>query len=82
MISVNVKFFAITRDIVGKDEEVRSLPTQSSASSLIDALITEYPKMKEWKDHLRLAVNREYVPPNYPLHDNDEVAVIPPVSGG
>jgi molybdopterin converting factor small subunit len=40
------------------------------------------PRFNEWRSTMRLAVNQEYVAYDHILHDRDEVAVIPPVSGG
>lgn len=82
MISVTVKLFAGVRDIVGREETVVLLPNNSRPGTLLDVLAVEHPGMKEWKPHLRVAVNWEYVPADYVLHDRDEVALIPPVSGG
>ncbi|MBI4498216.1 MAG: MoaD/ThiS family protein [Chloroflexi bacterium] len=45
-------------------------------------LTAEYPSLARYGPHLMLAVNAEYVRPDHPLHDGDEVALIPPVSGG
>ncbi|HXG37433.1 MAG TPA: MoaD/ThiS family protein, partial [Bacteroidota bacterium] len=45
-------------------------------------LVDLNPKFEQWKSSLRLAVNLEYVNSDHPLQDGDEVAVIPPVSGG
>ena len=82
MMSVTVKFFAIARDIIGRSEKVVVLPLESTASAVIDALVAENPTMGEWKNHLRIAVNSQYVSLEHRLHDQDEVAIIPPVSGG
>ncbi|HEV8539004.1 MAG TPA: molybdopterin converting factor subunit 1 [Bacteroidota bacterium] len=82
MMKVRVKFFANVRDIVGSDEKVVTLPVDARASALLDELVAEFPAIGEWKPHLRIAVNWEYVPPDHSLQDNDEVAIIPPVSGG
>ena len=82
MIRVNVKLLALARDLAGTNEAVLSLEPNTKISSLIDSLIKQYPRFKDWKNHLRFAVNYEYVDVNHLLHDNDEVAVIPPVSGG
>lgn len=82
MIEVNVKLFAVIRDIVGKDELKVSVDDGSSASSVLQKLAQQHPRLNEWKNHLRIAVNYEYVPMEHPLRQNDEVAIIPPVSGG
>jgi molybdopterin converting factor subunit 1 len=82
MITVEVKIFAMARDLVGLNETVLSLPAGSPAGAVIDALVKGYPQLGAWKEHLRLAVNREYVSARHILRDRDEVAIIPPVSGG
>lgn len=82
MISVNVKLFAMTRDLVGVGDLNLSLPDQSSTSALMSALLSRYPQLQPWRHHLRIAVNNEYVGDNHLLRNADEVAVIPPVSGG
>ena len=82
MMNVKVKFFAIARDIVGSSEVMINLPVGSTASGILRALMDEHPKLEQWKSHLRMAVNWEYVTSEHVLHDDDEVAIIPPVSGG
>ena len=82
MIRVNVKMLALARDLAGTNETVLTLEHDAKISSVFDSLLKQYPRFKEWKNHLRFAVNYEYVDTDYALHDNDEVAVIPPVSGG
>lgn len=81
-MNVKVKFFAIARDLVGKDEMLLSLPEHASTMTVMNKLVEQFPKFQDWKPYIRIAVNYEYVPHDYQLKDNDEVAVIPPVSGG
>ena len=81
-MNVRVKLFAAARDIVGKDETDLSLPENSTASAVIRLLVQQHPKLDQWKTYLRLAVNWEYASTDQVLHNNDEIAVIPPVSGG
>jgi molybdopterin converting factor subunit 1 len=82
MISVSVKLFASIRDITGTGEIKISMPEDSPVSSILEELIHKYPSFAPWKDYVRLAVNYEYVQLSHILRDSDEVAVIPPVSGG
>ena len=82
MIQIRIKLFAVVRDLAGKENVTLTLPASSTAGDAIDVLLEEYPSMKKWKPHLRVAVNCEYVSKNVSLHENDEVALIPPVSGG
>jgi molybdopterin converting factor subunit 1 len=82
MIEVNVKLFAVIRDIVGKDELKVSVDDGSIALTVLQKLSQQHPRLNEWKNHLRVAVNYEYVSMEHQLKHNDEVAIIPPVSGG
>ena len=82
MIHVTVKMLALARDLSGTSETTLHLENGAAISQLFDSLARQYPKFNEWKNHLRFAVNYEYVEDTHVLHDNDEVAVIPPVSGG
>ncbi|MBF8249181.1 MAG: molybdopterin converting factor [Bacteroidetes bacterium] len=81
-MKVRVKFFSIAKDLAGVDETVVEIPSGSSAETVLDQLITKNPRFVDWKPSLRLAVNQEYVGNGHLLRENDEVAVIPPVSGG
>lgn len=82
MISVRVKLFAVAKDLAGTDEATLSLHDDAPASSVLDHFLRVNSRFEDWKAHLRLAVNNEYVDLNHLLHDGDEVAIIPPVSGG
>ena len=82
MMQVKVKFFAVARDAAGHDECLLTLPDGSTASTALDQLIVQHPRLKEWRDHLAIAVNLNYVSRDNVLRPGDEIAVIPPVSGG
>jgi molybdopterin converting factor small subunit len=58
------------------------LPVGATGRELIRALAERNPAIGPLLDVSRLAVNAEYVQIDAALHDGDEVAVIPPVSGG
>jgi molybdopterin converting factor subunit 1 len=82
MIAVRVKLFAVIRDLAGKDEEVLTLSPGSNVSAVVESFIGRYPEIGAWKHHVRVAVNQEYVSMEHQLNDDDEVVIIPPVSGG
>ena len=82
MISVNVKLFAMAKDLAGMGETTLSLEEGALASNVVDHFVKLNPRFSAWKDYIRLAVNSEYADVSHPLHDGDEVAIIPPVSGG
>ena len=82
MISVNIKPFASYREMIGEKGIVMNLPEGSSVSALISDLVDKYPGLKPVESKMVVAVNYEYQGHNYILRSDDEVALIPPVSGG
>ena len=79
---VHLRYFAIVREALGRAEEERDVPEDTTAGSLFDALALEAPRLAAMKRSVMLMVNQEYVPPTHILIDGDELALIPPVSGG
>ena len=80
--SVRVLLFSVLRDGVGTGELSVPLPEAATGADLLDRLGDEHPEVARHRPVIRLAVNRRYVPPDTPLADGDEVALITPVSGG
>ena len=80
--SVRVLLFSVLRDGVGTGELSVPLPEAATGGDLLDRLGDEHPEVARHRPVIRLAVNRRYVPPDTPLADGDEVALITPVSGG
>ena len=58
------------------------LPERSTVADLLTAMESSYPNLSSSVPHTMIAVNTEYVENTHLLHDGDEVALIPPVSGG
>lgn len=79
---ITVKLFAILRDRAGVSEIQLTLPADATAEIALQRLATEYPALSNHLSGIALAVNREYVSPTHRLADGDELALIPPVSGG
>ena len=75
---VRVLYFGILKDIVGYPSEILELP----AGTRVSALLTCVPKLREFVPSLAVSVNQEYAGPQVQLQDGDEVALLPPVSGG
>ncbi len=82
IVEVSVRYFAMIREIVGQSSDTRSVPDGATVGDLLDALIQKYPRLERIKPVTMLMVNQRYVPASHPLQDGDEVALIPPVSGG
>ena len=79
---LQVLFFAMAREAVGKSSEERALPEPATVAAAMDALCTDYPQLLPWRRHLRVALNARFTEDDTPLEDGDELALIPPVAGG
>ena len=81
-MKVRTCFFASAREAVGQRQLDVELPDGLTAGDLLQRLISDYPRLAACAPHLRLAVNESYTDAGHRLGDGDEVAFIPPVSGG
>jgi molybdopterin converting factor subunit 1 len=81
-ITIRLKLFSLAKDLAGFDEKLVEVPPGSHSEAVIDYLTGLNPSFERWKPSLRIAVNLTYVDNSHPLREGDEVAVIPPVSGG
>jgi molybdopterin converting factor subunit 1 len=81
-MEVTVRYFAGHRDIVGRAEERVDLSDGATVGGLWELLVARYPRLGGYSGRLLYAVNQEFSTPETELHDGDEVALIPPVSGG
>jgi len=81
-MDIDIRFFAIIREILGRSTERRHLPDGATAGDVFDELTRENPRLERMKPVTMLMVNKAYVTHDHELHDGDELALIPPVSGG
>jgi molybdopterin converting factor subunit 1 len=81
-VRVTVRLFARLRDIAGRAEVQRALAPQATAEHVWRDLVGEFPELDAYTRVISVARNLEYVPWTTPLADGDEVAFLPPVSGG
>ena len=80
-MSVRVLAFAGARDAIGQGELLLDSPS-TTARALLDRLCLEHPALAPYQSSVRLAINGAYAAWDDPIHDGDEVAIIPPVAGG
>jgi molybdopterin converting factor subunit 1 len=79
---VTVRLFARLRELAGTAELQQELPDDAVARSSWELLVQRYPALGEYAPAISCAVNEEYARLTTPLKDGDEVAFLPPVSGG
>lgn len=81
-ICVKVKMFAIFQEVFATDEMQITLEAGAPVSQIFDCLVSQHPNLERWRSLTRYAVNLNFVQPHTVLANGDEVALIPPVSGG
>jgi molybdopterin synthase catalytic subunit len=81
-VRVELRFFAIVRERIGTGEETLDLPDGSIVRDVLRHVESAYPDIAPLLRASMVMRNHEYVDPEQPLADGDEIAFIPPVSGG
>ena len=81
-MQVRVLFFGVLKDLAGRSSDLRSLPDHASAADVLSHYEQRLSAMKGNLSSIAISVNQEYARPEMKLHSGDEVALLPPVSGG
>jgi len=81
-ISVRVLFFGAARDAVGHSEATVSLSGPVNGARAFEQVLARFPSLRRFGRSLLFAINEEYAPADREVHEGDELAVFPPVSGG
>jgi molybdopterin converting factor subunit 1 len=79
---VTIRLFARLRDIVGASEVEREVGAGATLQTVWDALVAEHPALATYTNAVSCARNEDYSRWSTPVADGDEVAFLPPVSGG
>jgi molybdopterin converting factor subunit 1 len=79
---VRVLFFGMLKDAAGKSSDEIEIEEFSSVRDLLAHCEAQIPRLKEAMGSLAVAVNQQYAGPDTKLKAGDEVALLPPVSGG
>ena len=80
-MTINLLFFGITTDLVGKNDMLFSINENTTVNELKKILITQFSALKNLHE-FAIAVNEDYAEDILVLNEGDVVAIIPPVSGG
>jgi len=81
-MKVRVLLFGVLKDIFHRSEELLDLSAGATVSDLLDHYRRLAPDRDRFFQSVALAVNQQYASPNDGLHEGDEIALLPPVSGG
>src|SRR6202161_3510652 len=82
LMRVRVLFFGQLREITGLQQDDAELSEGARLEDLFARYGQQYPKLLEFRASVAASINQEYAPWRAPLSQNDEVAFLPPVSGG
>lgn len=80
-MKIKILAFGIAKDIFGGASVNLEMANDSTVYNLKYLLEQQYPRLKQLASYM-VAVNNEYALPGDSLHERDEIAIIPPVSGG
>jgi MoaE-MoaD fusion protein len=81
-VRVRVLFFGVTREIVGVREDTIEVAPGARLQSVLDTYADRFPKLRAIAPSLVLALNQQFAPIDSPAGEGDEIAFLPPVSGG
>ena len=79
---VTVRLFARLRELAGSGELMREVPSGATVGAVWAGLVTEWPELAPYERSISCAVNADYSRFTVPVSEGDEVAFLPPVSGG
>ena len=85
MVKIKVLFFASTREQTGRPDIVIDMGDDAVTTNtefLLQILNSMFPNLNVSLDHITLAINKKYKREIVQLQDGDEVALLPPISGG
>jgi MoaE-MoaD fusion protein len=81
-MKVRVLYFGQLRELAQKREEPVDVPEGTTVQQLFDRLTRTFPALNNFDDVIAIGVNQTFAAREQVLNDNDEVAMLPPVSGG
>ena len=82
IVRVTVRLFARLRELAGASELERTVEAPATIGSVWAGLVQSFPALAPYSGSISAARNLEYARPDVPVEDGDEIAFLPPVSGG
>jgi molybdopterin converting factor subunit 1 len=79
---VTVLFFGVLKEMFASESQTLNLPAGATVEAVLEHYRQLLPQQAKLWPALAIAVNRSYAARSRGLHDGDEVALLPPVSGG
>jgi molybdopterin synthase catalytic subunit len=81
-MQIKVLFFGLLKDVCGRAEDSLNIPDGSTAAAVFEHYSAAFPRLRDMASSIVLARNHQFAAPGELLADGDEVALLPPVSGG
>jgi molybdopterin converting factor subunit 1 len=81
-LKIRARFFGLYRELVGSSQVDLEIEDKASLAELKHKLLVFFPQLADFRDNLLLAVNSEYGTAEQQIQEGDEIAVLPPLSGG
>ena len=79
---VTVRLFARLRDIAGTADLGRDVESGATISTVWRQLVRDFPDFASYERSISCAINADYSRMDHAVHDGDDIAFLPPVSGG
>jgi len=81
-VRIRVLFFGVIRDIVNQREDTIEVPEGARLETVLESYSTRFPRLRQMTASIGMARNQQFAPPASPVAEGDEIAFLPPVSGG
>lgn len=81
-MQVRILFFGMLKDLAGRGSDLLSLPEQATLGDVFTHYETLIPRLGKLAASIAISINQEFAGPDSKLKDGDEIAFLPPVSGG
>ncbi len=81
-MKIKARFFALFRELAGKPVDEFEVISPATSGDFKRDVVRRYPVLKDYFEHVTMAVNADYAGTETALKEGDEVAFFPPLSGG